>query len=95
MTLQTNIPAELVESLAPLLPRLDALGVQELDIFSYQRPGEPLYWLAVLRTSQGRESLGTPELRHLRLREQLPDLLRQLETWVPGPPAAERWLGGK
>jgi hypothetical protein len=86
--IELQVPETFVGSVSALLPRFGELGVQRLEVFSYSRPGEPPYWLAFLITAAGRETLGTPELRHLSLGEQAPDLLRQLFGWNGPRPTA-------
>jgi hypothetical protein len=82
---EMSVPAELVERFARLFPTLVGRGVRRLEVFSYARPGEPSYWLAFLFTDADRQTLGTPDLRHLPLDTQAEDLARQLDHWRPGP----------
>ena len=88
MKLDLKMPAgqaALVESLIPLLERQH---VDSLSVFPYCRPGEPQYWLAFLHVAGERHAIGTPDLRHLGIEEQLEDLLRQLRAFaVDVPPS--------
>lgn len=88
-TFELQAPGDLVGQVAALLPGLVEQGVRRLEVFSYSRPGEPAYWLAFIITDSGRHSVGTPELRHLSLDEQVPELCRQMAAWqlAPGPVA--------
>ncbi len=89
---ELQVPAELVEPLAALFPKLVANGARRVEVFSYGRPGESSFWLAFLITDKGRDTAGTADLRHLRLEEQVPELLEQLSNWPPsslGAPADE------
>jgi hypothetical protein len=85
-TPELEAPAELRARLEPLLPWLGGQGVERLVVFSYCRPGEPKFWTAYLFVDGKRHTLGTPDQRDLELKEQLPHLLRQLETFQARTP---------
>lgn len=78
-------PAELRTTLEPLLSKLAGQGVERLVVFSYNRPGERQFWTAYLFVAGKRHSLGTPDLLHLPLEGQVPDLLGQLEVFKVPP----------
>jgi hypothetical protein len=80
---ELRVPVELCEPLGELLPELVKKGVRLIDVFDYHRPGEASYWLVFLMTADGRRTVGTPDLRHLSLQEQVPELLVQLANWEP------------
>ena len=82
-TIELQVPVELVAPVSALLPELVAKGVRRLEVFSYARPGEPAYWLAFIVAGERRYSVGTPDLRHQELAEQLADLVRQVACWGP------------
>lgn len=83
LSVELQVPAELAGQLAPLFPGLVANGARRLEVFSYARPGESPFWLAFIIAPEGRHTVGTPDLRHLALEDQVPELLRQLEGWAP------------
>lgn len=82
-------PDRLVRALRPLLRKLATQGVLRLDVFRYRRPGEPWFMQAILVTAEGRDVVGTPDIRHLPLEQQVPDLLRQLAAWSRGDAVAD------
>ena len=82
-TFELQVPVDLVEPVATLLPGLVAKGARRLEVFDYARPGEPPYWLAFIVAGERRYSVGTPDLRHQELADQLADLVRQLACWGP------------
>jgi len=81
---ELKVPVDLVGPVAALLPELAAKGARRLEVFSYGRPGEPLFWQAFIFDRSGRHTVGTPDLRHLPLASQMPDLVRQLAEWSAG-----------
>lgn len=88
-SIDVQAPPELAAPIAALLPALAAKGVRRLEVFSYRRPGEPPYWLGFILTGDGRHTVGTPDMRHLELENQLSDLIRQLACWEPAKRSAE------
>lgn len=84
---QLHVPMELVEPLSSLFPSLVAKGARRVEVFSYRRPGEQPYWLVFLVTADGRKTVGTPDLRHLSLEAQVPELLAMLSGWATVPKA--------
>jgi len=82
-TFELQLPVELVEPIATLLPGLVAKGALRLEVFSYGRPGKTPYWLAFVFDNDGRHVVGTPESRSLPLEEQHSDLIQQLANWAP------------
>lgn len=83
-TIELQVSVELVAQVAALLPELVAKGVRRLEVFSYARPSETPYWLAFIFDTQGRHTVGTPDLRHLPLVGQASELVRQLAEWNAG-----------
>lgn len=84
MELDLQMPPELKAQVEALASLLDHRRVGRMTVFSYGRPGEPTYWLAYLFVEGTRHVLGTPDLRHRPLTEQLDDLLRQLSAFSEG-----------
>jgi hypothetical protein len=74
-------PDELSAPLTELLPHLAQRGVSKVEVFPYRRHGEQPYWLCFLFINGQRHSVGTPDLRHLPLPGQVPELLRQLRQF--------------
>lgn len=82
-SISLQAPAEFEPTLEPLLPGLAEHGVERLEVFTYGRPGEPLYLLAFMFCYGRRFSLGTPDQRDQPLETQLWDLVRQLLAFSP------------
>lgn len=82
--MQTHIVAspELTTLFNELLPALESINVCTFSIFPNARPGEPKYWIAYAGIDGQRNAFGTPELRHLPLVEQAPNLCEQLRAFV-------------
>jgi hypothetical protein len=78
---ELKAPDELLTPMEELLSLLAERGVSKVEVFPYHRPGEQPYWLCFLFMNGQRHSVGTPDLRHLPLADQAPDLLRQLRQF--------------
>lgn len=74
-------PEELRPQLDKVLPWLVEQGVDKVEVFADQRPGESPFWVCFLFRHGRRHSVGTTDLRDLPLADQVPDLLRQLEAF--------------
>ena len=86
---ELQVPVELGCLVEPLFPSLVSKGAGRVVVFSYARPGEPPYWLAFIFDGERRYGVGTLDLRRLPLRDQVANLLHQLENWrTPSPRSA-------
>lgn len=81
MELDLQMANELKAPVEALVSSLEHQHVDRMTVFSYRRPGEPPYWLAYLFIAGARHVVGTPDLRHRTLAEQLDDLVRQLSEF--------------
>lgn len=94
MDLDLQMPLELKARVEALAAALERRRVGRMSVFSYGRPGEPTYWLAYLFVEGARHVLGTPDLRHRPLEEQLDDLLQQLSKFLAVEPDEGHRSGG-
>lgn len=78
---ELRAPSDVAEPLVAVFPGLVRRGARQVEVFEHGRPGEQTYWLAFILTVEGRHTVGTPDLRHLALADQVPELLRQLAGW--------------